>query len=261
MNKAPLPEPEIVRPGEPSRARMKSVRVVLKRACESCSIRSSERCFGWTPSKPFNVQPQIAGKADETRQVRLHVTPGGKNNDCRLLACTLTHACGNGPAFNPVGSSAPKGVVAPSTADAGPRPTICAQTARFRSTGDMHLRYAEGRISRYTRGPAGRFDPSPSLAYSGSWIGREPMKEASHVRHPPADTATDPLHGEASGGSQGGEHALGSAHRAPTGRAVDASATGRSAFRRPFVSRGSSPTFTSGSNFCAQHWRLGSERG
>jgi hypothetical protein len=38
--------------------------------------------LGWTPSKPFNVQPQIAGKADETRQVRFHVTPGGKNNDC-----------------------------------------------------------------------------------------------------------------------------------------------------------------------------------
>jgi hypothetical protein len=38
----------------------------------------------WTLSNPFNVQPQIAGKAEETRQVRFHFTAGGKNNDYRL---------------------------------------------------------------------------------------------------------------------------------------------------------------------------------
>jgi hypothetical protein len=35
----------------------------------------------WTLSKAFNVQPQIAGKAEETRQVRFHFAAGGKNND------------------------------------------------------------------------------------------------------------------------------------------------------------------------------------
>jgi hypothetical protein len=38
----------------------------------------------WTLSKSFNVQPQIAGKAEETRQVRFHFTAGAKNNDYQL---------------------------------------------------------------------------------------------------------------------------------------------------------------------------------
>jgi hypothetical protein len=39
----------------------------------------------WTLSKPFNVQPQIAGKFEETRQVRFHLTAGGTNNDYQLF--------------------------------------------------------------------------------------------------------------------------------------------------------------------------------
>jgi hypothetical protein len=38
----------------------------------------------WTLSNPFNVQPQIAGHNEETRQVRFYFTAGGKNNDYRL---------------------------------------------------------------------------------------------------------------------------------------------------------------------------------
>jgi hypothetical protein len=38
----------------------------------------------WTLSNPFNVQPQIAGKVEEVRQVRFHFAAGGKGNDYRL---------------------------------------------------------------------------------------------------------------------------------------------------------------------------------
>jgi hypothetical protein len=38
----------------------------------------------WTLAKPFSVQPQIAGKIEEVRQVQFHFTAGGKNNEYRL---------------------------------------------------------------------------------------------------------------------------------------------------------------------------------
>ncbi len=38
----------------------------------------------WTLSDPFNVQPQIAGKVEQVRQVRFHFSAAGKNNDYRL---------------------------------------------------------------------------------------------------------------------------------------------------------------------------------
>jgi hypothetical protein len=38
----------------------------------------------WTLSNPFNVQPQIAGKVEEVRQVRFHFAASGKGNDYRL---------------------------------------------------------------------------------------------------------------------------------------------------------------------------------
>jgi hypothetical protein len=39
----------------------------------------------WGISKPFNVQPQIAGKTEAVREVRFHFTAGGKNNDYQLF--------------------------------------------------------------------------------------------------------------------------------------------------------------------------------
>jgi hypothetical protein len=38
----------------------------------------------WTPSKPFAVQPQIAGKTEEVREVRFHLIAGGKGSDFHL---------------------------------------------------------------------------------------------------------------------------------------------------------------------------------
>ncbi len=38
----------------------------------------------WTLSNPFNVQPQIAGKTEETRQVRFVFTAGGKRSDFQI---------------------------------------------------------------------------------------------------------------------------------------------------------------------------------
>jgi hypothetical protein len=43
----------------------------------------------WSLSKPFSVQPQIAGKTEETRQVRFHLTAAGEENDYRLFGLYL----------------------------------------------------------------------------------------------------------------------------------------------------------------------------
>ena len=43
----------------------------------------------WTLSNPFNVQPQIAGHTEETRQVRFHFTAGGNRNDYRLSGLSV----------------------------------------------------------------------------------------------------------------------------------------------------------------------------
>jgi hypothetical protein len=40
----------------------------------------------WTLSKPFSVQPQLAGKTEETRQVRFHLTAGGDENEYQLFS-------------------------------------------------------------------------------------------------------------------------------------------------------------------------------
>jgi hypothetical protein len=40
---------------------------------------------GWTLSKPFGLQPQIAGSVEETREVRFHLTAGGKGSEYRLF--------------------------------------------------------------------------------------------------------------------------------------------------------------------------------
>ena len=51
---------------------------------ENSSGHGSGEVEGWTLSAPFNVQPELGGKVEETRQVRFIFASGGKGSDTQL---------------------------------------------------------------------------------------------------------------------------------------------------------------------------------
>jgi len=51
---------------------------------EDSSGQGNGEAAGWTLSRPFNVQPELAGKVEETRQVRFIFASGSTGSDTQL---------------------------------------------------------------------------------------------------------------------------------------------------------------------------------